>query len=119
MSLASSVAGRVFGVVWWMMLRRCKGQTYHKIEGTIENLGDLRHVASKGTEDLRTRDSEPRVRPRGFPSLYGRHGESGRGRMTHVVAVIGITHPVGRRVDLSQASEGGRVVRCIITACLI
>ena len=52
MSLASSVAGRVFGVVWWMMLRRCKGQTYHKIEGTIENLSDLRHVASKGTEDL-------------------------------------------------------------------
>jgi hypothetical protein len=87
------MTGRVFREVWRMILRRCKGRTYHEIDGTINDLGDLRHVARRRTEDLQTRNSEPRVRPRGYLSLCGKVGKPEGGRMTHVVAVIGIAHP--------------------------
>jgi hypothetical protein len=100
-----------------MILHRCKSRTYHEIDGTINNLGDLRHVARKNRR-LTGRRLKAQSQAKGFPSLYGKVGKPEGGRMTHVVAVIGIAHPVGRRVDLYHAPQGSCVVWCILTACL-
>jgi hypothetical protein len=90
--------------MWWC---RCKGKTYHEIDGTIYNLGDLRHTARKRTEDLHTRKSKLNPKPRGCLSLYGRPGNSDGGLVTSGVAAIGIMvvcNQFVKRVDVYQAS---------------
>jgi hypothetical protein len=97
--LTSWAAVKVSGEACRTELRRYKGRTYHEIDGTINDLGDLRHVARKNRR-LTDRGVKAQSEAKGFPSLYGKVGKPEGGRMTHVVAIIGIAHPVGRRVDL-------------------
>jgi hypothetical protein len=104
--------------MWWC---RCKGKTYHEIDGTIYNLGDLRHTARKRTENLHTRKSKLNPKPRGCLSLYGRPGNSDGGLVTSDVAAIGImvvcNQSLSELMSIKQAWL--RVVWYITTACLI
>jgi hypothetical protein len=104
--------------MWWY---RCKGRTYHEIDGTIDNLCDLRHVARKWTEDLQTRKSRLNIKPRGCLSLYGRPGNSDGGLVISGVAAIGImvvcNQSLSELMSIKQAWL--RVVWYITTACLI